>query len=82
MENQHIDSGANTESGKSATLKCGFYIHLSVYMAVNLLLIIINLSTPGEYLWFVWPLMGWGIGLFFHALKVFIFNGQSSHQDQ
>lgn len=56
--------------------KVGFYIHLSVYTAVNVLLIIINLSTSPEYLWFKWPLMGWGIGLFFHAIGVFVFSGR------
>jgi uncharacterized membrane protein len=30
---------------------------------VNLLLPIIDLLTPGP-LWFYWPLLGWGIGLF------------------
>ncbi len=52
--------------------KYGFYVHLSVYSAVNLLLIIINLSTSSEVFWFIYPLMGWGIGLFFHALGVFL----------
>lgn len=56
--------------------KFGFYIHLSVYVAVNLLLIIINLSTPSEGLWFIYPLLGWGIGLIFHALNVFVFAGK------
>ena len=51
--------------------KIGFYIHLAVYVGVNVLLIIINLSTSTQYLWFKWPLLGWGIGLFFHGLRVF-----------
>jgi hypothetical protein len=51
--------------------KLGFYWHLGVYLAVNALLIIINLSTSTEYLWFKWPLLGWGIGVFFHGLAVF-----------
>ncbi len=62
--------------------KVGFYIHLSVYTAVNVLLIIINLSTSPEYLWFKWPLMGWGIGLFFHAIGVFVFSGRSLVTEQ
>lgn len=62
--------------------KVGFYIHLSVYIAVNLLLIIVNLTTSPEYLWFRWPLMGWGIGLFFHAIGVFVFSGRSLVTEQ
>ena len=57
--------------------RIGFIIHLAVYIAVNSLLIIINFSTSPEYLWFKWPLIGWGIGLFFHALAVFSLTGGS-----
>lgn len=42
------------------------------------MLIIINLSTATEYLWFKWPLLGWGIGVVFHALGVFVFAGGSA----
>ena len=51
--------------------KAGFYNHLAVYLAVNILLVIINLTGSPEFLWFVYPLLGWGIGLFLHALRVF-----------
>ena len=48
-----------------------FYTHLTVYVLVNLLLFTINmLTTPGS-LWFYWPLMGWGIAVALHALRVF-----------
>ena len=50
----------------------GFYTHLSVYLAVNAGLLVINLvSSPGR-LWVVWPLAGWGIGLLIHAAGVFL----------
>ena len=51
----------------------GFYIHLAVYIVVNLILFSINMITSPDSLWFVWPLMGWGIGFGFHALSVFGF---------
>ena len=57
--------------------KIGFFIHLAVFIVVNVLLIIINVSTSTQYFWFKWPLMGWGIGLVFHALGVFVFSGGS-----
>jgi len=38
---------------------------------------IINFATSTEYLWFKWPIMGWGIGVFFHAMNVFVFPGRS-----
>lgn len=50
----------------------GFYAHLSVYLAVNAGLLIINLfSAPGR-LWVVWPLAGWGIAIVIHGASVFL----------
>jgi hypothetical protein len=53
--------------------KFGFYIHLAVYVAVNILLVVLNLQYSPHYLWFPWPLFGWGIGICFHALGIFVF---------
>lgn len=57
--------------------KIGFFIHLVVYIVVNAVLIVVNVSESPEYLWFKWPLIGWGIGVVFHALGVFFFSGGS-----
>ena len=52
----------------------GFYTHAIVYVCVNLVLFLINLfRSPGGW-WFYWPLLGWGIGIFFHAMGTFVFN--------
>ena len=59
---------------KRVEAKIGFYIHISIYIAVNTLLLVINLSTSPEYYWFKWPLFGWGIAVFFHALSIFKFS--------
>ena len=68
MENQE----AYKRAKKRAEAKMGFYIHLMVYLGVNILLILINFLTSPQYLWFKWPLIGWGIGLVFHGLGVFL----------
>jgi hypothetical protein len=62
--------------------KIGFFIHLAVYIVVNSLLIIINISTSPQYLWFKWPLIGWGIGVIFHALGVFFLSGGSAIKER
>ena len=50
----------------------GFYAHLSVYLAVNAGLLVINLvSSPGR-LWVVWPLAGWGIAVVIHGASVLL----------
>ena len=48
-----------------------FYSHLLAYVVVNLFLMAVNLLTSPEYLWFFWPMLGWGIGIAVHALKTF-----------
>ncbi|MGO8806608.1 MAG: 2TM domain-containing protein [Candidatus Bathyarchaeia archaeon] len=61
-----------------ARAKLGFYIHLTVYVCVNLLLFFVWLFTRGDtsvpnasFPWFIFPLVGWGIGLIAHCLSVF-----------
>jgi hypothetical protein len=49
----------------------GFYGHLTSYVIVLSILIYINLTYSPEYLWFIWTMLGWGIGLLFHAMRVF-----------
>lgn len=49
----------------------GFYSHLASYVAVNLFLIALNVTTGSDTWWFIYPLGGWGIGLFCHAIGVF-----------
>lgn len=49
----------------------GFYGNLISYCIVIPFLIIINLITSPTELWFYWAMLGWGIGLFFHAMNVF-----------
>lgn len=72
MENQE----AYQRAKRRAEAKLGFYIHLAVYVGVNILLVIINLATSPQYIWFKWPLLGWGIGLFFHGMSVFVLSGK------
>jgi hypothetical protein len=58
--------------------KKGFYVHLAVYIIVNIGLILIwAFTTRGGYPWFVWALGGWGIGIIFHGLGVFVFNKET-----
>ena len=52
-----------------AALK-GFYIHLIVFMAVNLGLTVLNIATGDDW-WVQWVWLGWGIGVLAHAIAVF-----------
>jgi hypothetical protein len=49
----------------------GFYLHVAVFIAVNIALHLINfVATPTVY-WAFWPLVGWGIGLLAHGLVTY-----------
>ena len=52
-----------------------FYTHLIVYVAVNIMLVGINLIYSPEYLWFIWSVIGWGVGILAHGFSVFGLGG-------
>jgi hypothetical protein len=37
--------------------------HVSVYLAVSLLMIVIWAATGMGYFWPIWPILGWGVGV-------------------
>jgi hypothetical protein len=49
----------------------GFYGNLISYIVVITGLAIMNLITTPQYLWFLYPAGGWGIGVLIHWMKVF-----------
>ena len=53
-----------------AEARVRFYNHLYIYIGINAFLIIINLLTSPFNWWFPFPLLGWGLGLFFHWMKL------------
>ncbi len=63
---------ASRRAYRRAGIKLGFYAHLTAYVTVNLFLVAVNFSTNPENLWFKWPLLGWGIGLFAHWFVTFV----------
>lgn len=58
---------------RRAGAKLGWYIHASVYLLVNLLLVTLSVSS-GRH-WAVFPLLGWGLGLAVHGAVVFLVTG-------
>lgn len=49
----------------------GFYGNLIAYIIFNGFFLVLNLLTSPNELWFYWPLLGWGVGVLFHGMKVF-----------
>lgn len=58
---------------KRAGMRMGWLIHASVFLAVNLLLAAISVSS-GKH-WAVFPFLGWGLGLAIHGAVVFLAAG-------
>jgi hypothetical protein len=54
---------------RRAGAKMGWYIHATVYVLVNLFLVILA-SSRGQN-WAMYPLLGWGLGLLIHGAVVF-----------
>ena len=65
------ESSAYQKAAKRVEELKGFYSNLTSYCIVIPFLVFINLYTYPKYLWFVWPMLGWGFGLTMHALKTF-----------
>lgn len=69
-----IDPNLNAEERKALEyvrdIK-SFYINFLTYVIVMAVLLAINLLTGPNYIWVVWPALGWGIGVLMHGLTVF-----------
>jgi hypothetical protein len=66
MDNRELHAVAR----RRVQMKRGLLIHLALYVAVNAMLFLIWNLTGRGYPWFVWPLAGWGVGVFANGLVV------------
>src|SRR5690606_32668457 len=73
MEIKHLYSeqeAYNRAKKKVEDIK-GFFGNLVSYCIVIPFLIFINYQTSWNYQWFWFPMLGWGMGIIFHAFGVF-----------
>ena len=49
----------------------GFYANLIAYCVVIPFLVFINYSTSWEHKWFLYPMLGWGMGVVIQGFMVF-----------
>jgi len=66
-ENTYLKAQKRVEDIKS------FYANLMSYIIVIIGLAILNLVTSADHLWFLYPAIGWGIGVAIHFCSVFNF---------
>ncbi|RZL63001.1 MAG: 2TM domain-containing protein [Variovorax sp.] len=65
------DSRIDALALRRARAKLGWFSHAAVYVVVNIGLVALSLAD-GRH-WAVFPLLGWGVGLLFHGLAVWVF---------
>jgi hypothetical protein len=71
MEPNEKDSKYFKAKRRVAEIK-KFYSSLMFYIIFISMLAALNYYTnQWEYPWFLWAAFGWGIGIFFHAIKTF-----------
>jgi phage-related protein len=71
-EESMTDEEKLEQARRTALAKIGFIRHAGVYLLVMAVLAIINNVTWGGYQWWLWPALGWGIGVVSHFLSVFL----------
>jgi hypothetical protein len=49
-----------------------FWVHAAVYIATNLSVFVVWVLVGGGHPWFLYPLLGWGIGLAAHGAVAFL----------
>ncbi|NJL80303.1 MAG: 2TM domain-containing protein [Richelia sp. RM2_1_2] len=47
-----------------------FKAHLISFVAVNTFLVVLNLVSTPRYFWAIYPISGWGLGLFMHYVAI------------
>ena len=62
------DEALYQQAARRYAIKRGLQIHALVFALVNSGLIALNLVTTPNKIWFIYPLLGWGIGLLAHAV--------------
>jgi len=49
-----------------------FYLHLAIYLSINAVSLVINLIFTPNFLWVIFPITFWGIGVIWNYISSFI----------
>jgi hypothetical protein len=58
-------------ANKKVKAKKGFFVQFGVFCATVVFLFTINFLTSPKFWWFLFPTLGWGIGIVAHYIGVF-----------
>ncbi|MFT4662188.1 MAG: two-component system LytT family sensor kinase [Patiriisocius sp.] len=77
----HVENESNLNTNylkakkRVEELKDFYYNILAYCLVIPFLIFVWNITNPNGFQWFWFPMFGWGLGLSFHAYKVFINDG-------
>ena len=69
-QKEHDIRRQHREQRRAREKRSGLRIHVTVYVGVQLLLVSVWALAGAGYPWFLYPLLGWGIGLAAHYAAV------------
>ena len=69
--------GKDPQLWRIAQARASFKSHLTIYLAMSVFFWVIWYFTGSErysdgFPWPVWPMFGWGIGVFFHYMGAYV----------
>jgi hypothetical protein len=67
----NIDEEHLAQARKRVALKKKFFKHLNTYLVMTIFFVLLNMVTsPGRW-WFIFPVLGWGIGIALEYVNLF-----------
>ncbi|MCB0633552.1 MAG: 2TM domain-containing protein [Lewinella sp.] len=71
MSSRNVEDDVYRKAAKRVKAKKDFYNHFATYAVMGVFFFLLNAATAWGHWWFFWPMLGWGIGIFFHYLDAF-----------
>jgi hypothetical protein len=52
--------------------RVGWISHVTMYLVANTAFVVLWAMTGAHYPWFIWPLIGWGMGIVGHTITFWL----------
>lgn len=76
-ERKRIEHKIRAKAHRRVRARLGFYWHFMVFVLASAAMVAINLTQSPSYMWFVWPIAAWSVGIIFHAFATFSGGGMT-----
>lgn len=78
----NMDRYKYEKARKRVDEKKSFYQNLGAYLMVIPFLFLLNIFTGTGHFWFIYPALGWGMGLLGHYFKAFGYPGMKGEEPE